>query len=116
MARAAQHLHPSAQSASLFVSPGSYSGYQKDPSQLPEDMVHTGRYSCFPNRLHTAVCGNNTQTVEAANSQQCAAAFLSSTVLTLDLHYLCFIIRDLCIAQTINGVLQPITTEDKAVL
>lgn len=73
VARAAQHLHPSADSAALFSFIGSYSGYQADPSQLPEDMVHTGRYSCIPNRIHTLVCGNNEQTVEAANSQQCAA-------------------------------------------
>ena len=55
---AARSLHPSARSAALFSITGSYSGYQADPAQLPEDMVHTGRHSCFPDRLHSAVCGN----------------------------------------------------------
>lgn len=85
VARATRHLHPSAQSAALLSFAGSYSGYQADPSQLPEDVVHTGRYSCFPNRLHSAVCGNNEQTVEAANSQ-CAAVHVK-TVMHLDSLY-----------------------------
>lgn len=38
---------------------GSNSGYQADPSQLPEDMVHPGRDSSVPHRIHTVVCGNN---------------------------------------------------------
>lgn len=65
-----QHLHPSAQSATLFSFTGSYSGYQADPSQLPEDMVHTGRYSCFPNRLHSAVCGKAKQFAAVFGSSQ----------------------------------------------
>lgn len=45
---------------------GSNSGYQANPSQLPEDVVHSGRDSCLPNRIHTVVCGNNEQAAEAA--------------------------------------------------
>ena len=86
VARAAQHLHPSAQSAALLSFTGSYSGYQADSSQLPEDMVHTGRYSSFPNRLHSAVCGNNEQTVEAAANSRCAAVHVK-TVMHLDSLY-----------------------------
>lgn len=58
----------SARSAAPLFFTGSDSGYQADPSQLPEDMVHTGRYRCFPDWLHPAVCGNDEQTVEAAKS------------------------------------------------
>lgn len=45
---------------------GSNSGYQANPSQLPEDVVHSGRDSCLPNRIHTVVCGNNEQLCAAA--------------------------------------------------
>lgn len=61
----ARCLRPSAQSALLFFPhppstfTGSDSGYQADPSQLPEDMVHPGRDRRVPHRIHTVVCGNN---------------------------------------------------------
>lgn len=51
-----------------FSFTGSNSGYQANPSQLPEDVVHSGRDSCVPNRIHTVVCGNNEQTAEAATA------------------------------------------------
>lgn len=65
----ARRPHPSAQPAALLLLAGSDSGHQADPSQLPEDMVHTGRDRRLPNRIHTVVCGNNEQTVDAAKQR-----------------------------------------------
>lgn len=65
--------HPSAHSAaaSLCDPAGSYSGHQADPAQLPQDMVHTGRHRRLPDRLHSAVCGNNRhELVEAAKCKK----------------------------------------------
>ncbi len=111
-------FHPSAQSAALFSFTGSYSGYQTDPSQLPEDMVRTGRYSCFPNRLHTAVCGNNEKTVEAANSQQCAAVFVSSqNNYTLSLTLFAHGLQSGAYgaSRAVKGVSQTLNTKEKAI-
>lgn len=56
---------------------GSNSGYQADPSQLPEDVVHPGRDRCVPHRLHTVVCGNNEHCCSSSSRLPAAAVLLT---------------------------------------
>lgn len=50
---------------------GSNSGYQADPSQLPEDVVHPGRDCRVPHWIHTVVCGNNEQCCCSSSGRLC---------------------------------------------